>query len=202
MPFAEVDGQRIAYDDTGGEGPAVVLAHGFLMDRSMFEHQAAALSPSYRVVTWDERCFGDTEWDGKPFTYWDSAQDCLGLMDHLGLERAVVGGMSQGGFLSLRVALLAPGRVRALILLNSGCTAESAESTAATEGLLATIEEHGWVDEVARGRRRADHQRPRPERPWIAKWRSRDRGPLREAVNCLVGREDLADRLGEITCRC
>jgi len=56
-----------------------------------------------------------TEFDGQPFTYWDSAQDCLGLLDHLGIDRAVVGGMSQGGFLSLPAALVAPQRVRAPI---------------------------------------------------------------------------------------
>ena len=48
MPFAAVNGQRIAHDDSGGRGPAVVLGHGFLMDRSMFVHQVEALSRDYR----------------------------------------------------------------------------------------------------------------------------------------------------------
>ena len=100
MPFAEVNGQRIAYDDTGGERPPVILAHGFLMDREMFAPQVQALEPEFRVITWDERGFGETEFDGAPFTYWDSAADCLALLDHLGIDRAIVGGMSQGGFLS------------------------------------------------------------------------------------------------------
>src|SRR4051812_23926608 len=108
MPYAEVNGQRIRYEDTGGEGPAVILAHGFLMDREMFAPQLDALSPEFRAVAWDERGFGETEFDGKPFTYWDSAKDLLGLMDALGIDSAVVGGMSQGGFVSLRAALLAP----------------------------------------------------------------------------------------------
>ena len=111
MPVATVNGARIAYDDTG-DGPPVVLAHGFLMDRSMFAPEVAALAPTHRVITWDERGFGDTDYDGEPFTYWDSAADCLGLMDELGIDRGVVGGMSQGGFIGLRVALLAPERVR------------------------------------------------------------------------------------------
>jgi len=42
--------------------------------------------------------------------YWDSARDVLALLSHLGIERAVLGGMSQGGFLSLRAAMLAPQR--------------------------------------------------------------------------------------------
>lgn len=200
MPFADVNGQRIAYDDTSGDGPPVVLGHGFLMDRSMFEHQVAALAPAYRVITWDERCFGETVWDGKPFTYWDSARDCLGLMDHLGLEQAVVGGMSQGGFLSLRAALLAPERVSALVLLSSGCHVETAERAAANEGLLEMLDEHGWIDELAQAVAALIINDPELNEVWIARWRSRDRGPLREAGNCLSGREDLTDRLGQITC--
>ena len=113
MPLANVNGQRIYFEDSGGAGAPVILAHGFLMDHEMFAPQLAALTPEFRVITWDERGFGLTEFDGKPFTYWDSANDCLGLLDHLGISRSVVGGMSQGGFLSLRAALTAPERVRA-----------------------------------------------------------------------------------------
>ena len=66
MPFAEINGQRIAYDDTGGDGPPLILAHGFLMDREMFAPQVQALAPEFRVITWDERGFGETEFDGAP----------------------------------------------------------------------------------------------------------------------------------------
>jgi len=90
MPHAVVNDQRIYFEDTGGDGPAVVLAHGFLMDHEMFAPQVAALREAYRVITWDERGFGQTQYDGQPFDYWDSAADCLGLLDHLGIERAVV----------------------------------------------------------------------------------------------------------------
>src|SRR6516225_529714 len=113
---ASVNGISIAYSDSGGDGPAVVLSHGYLMDSSMFEPQVAALAPEYRVITWDERGFGATKATG-PFSYWDSARDVIGLLDHLGIERAVLGGMSQGGFLSLRATLSAPDRVRGLILI-------------------------------------------------------------------------------------
>src|SRR5581483_12488544 len=111
MPFAEVNGQRIRYDDTGTDGAPIIFSHGFLMDREMFAPQVEALAGEFRVISWDERGFGKTEFDGKPFTYWDSAKDCLGLLTHLGIEQAVLAGMSQGGFLSLRAALLAPERV-------------------------------------------------------------------------------------------
>src|SRR5246127_231698 len=111
MPVAAANGIEINYTDSGGTGPAVVFSHGFLMDHTMFDQQVAALTPEYRVIAWDERGHGGTRATG-PFTYWDSAADALALLDHLGIERAVLAGMSQGGFLSLRAALAAPDRVR------------------------------------------------------------------------------------------
>jgi len=96
MPFVEINGQRVRFDDSGGDGPPVMLSHGFLMDREMFAPQVEAVSPEFRVITWDQRGSGETGFDGEPFTYWDSAEDCLGLLDHLGIHEAVLGGMSQG----------------------------------------------------------------------------------------------------------
>ena len=154
MPLAEINGQRIRFDDTGGDGPPVVLSHGFLMDREMFAPQVDALAPEFRVITWDERGFGETEFDGEPFTYWDSARDCLGLLDHLGIDQAVLGGMSQGGFLSLRAALLAPERVRALVLIDTQSGVEDPERLPAYRQMQA---------DLARGRpRRRAHRRRSP----------------------------------------
>ena len=101
---APINGVDITFVDSGGTGPAVLLSHGFLMDHTMFDAQVEALAPQYRCVRWDERGFGATPAPG-PFTYWDSADDAVGLLDHLGIDEAVFVGMSQGGFLSLRAAL-------------------------------------------------------------------------------------------------
>src|SRR5437588_9277108 len=113
MPFADVNGQHLYYEDFGGDsagdGVAVLFSHGFLMDHEMFAPQVEALAGEFRCITWDERGFGQTPADG-PFSYWDSAADVLALLTHLGIERAVLAGMSQGGFLSLRAALTAPER--------------------------------------------------------------------------------------------
>jgi 3-oxoadipate enol-lactonase len=197
MPTADVNGNRIAYWDSGGDGPAVVLSHGYLMDHTMFDPQRAALAPDYRVITWDQRGFGDTGAPG-PFTYWDSARDVLALLDHLGVRRAVLGGMSQGGFLSLRAALLAPERVRALVLID---TQAGKEDPAVTEGYEQL--EAVWLD-----------QGPAPVQDvvasiilgpgqwddWFVKWASLDRAQLRHAFRCLMDRDDITGRLGEITC--
>jgi pimeloyl-ACP methyl ester carboxylesterase len=200
MPFAPINGQRIYYEDSGGDGAVVVLAHGFLMDHEMFAPQVEALRERYRVVTWDERGFGRTEFDGQPFTYWDSARDCLGLLDHLGIDRAVVGGMSQGGFLSLRAALLAPERVRALILLDTQAGVEDPERVPLYEGMIDTWLTVGPVDELAQAVATIIIDHPGENERWIATWQSRPKELLAEPGRCLMTRDDITDRLGEITC--
>ena len=79
MPVAAANGIQISYTDSGGEGPAVVFSHGFLMDHTMFGRQVTALTPQYRVVTWDQRGHGGTRATGA-FTYWDSAADEAGQL--------------------------------------------------------------------------------------------------------------------------
>ena len=200
MPHANVNGQRIYFEDTGGEAAPVILAHGFLMDHEMFAPQVAALAPEFRVVTWDERGFGLTEFDGEPFTYWDSAHDCLALLDHLDIRRAVVGGMSQGGFLSLRAALAAPERVRALVLLDTAADVDTPETLAGHQGMIDMWLAEGPVDALAEGVATIIINEPVENARWIAKWRLRPKEFLAEPGRCLTSRDDISPRLGEITC--
>jgi len=200
MPHADVNGQRIWFEDTGGDGPPVILAHGFLMDADMFVHQVEALRDRYRVITWDERGFGRTEYDGEPFSYWDSAADCLGLLDHLGIERAVVGGMSQGGFLSLRVALTAPERVRALILLDTQAGTEDADAVPEYERMRDGWLSAGPVDGLARAIAGLIISDDDVSPAWIAKWQAQPNSYIEQPFTTLMSRDDITDRLGEIMC--
>jgi 3-oxoadipate enol-lactonase len=197
MLTARINGTDLTYADTGGDGAAVVLSHGYLMDHEMFDPQVRALAPEFRVITWDERGFGGTGAPG-PFSYWDSARDLLGLLDHLGLDRAVLGGMSQGGFVSLRAALLAPERVRALALIDTQAGQEDPAVAPAYEQM-----EEIWLA-----------QGPEPVQevvasiilggiepgPWFAKWAALDRAGLQHSFRCLMDRDDITGRLAEITC--
>lgn len=201
MSYADLNSQLLYYEDTGGDGPAVVLSHGFLMDREMFAPQVAALASEFRLVSWDQRGFGDTEFDGKPFTYWDSARDCLGLLDHLGIEQAVLGGMSQGGYVSLRVALLAPERVRALVLIDTQARLESPEKLPVYRGMFDTWAAQGPGDGLAEGVADIIIADPAHNARWVAKWQSRPAELIVEPGLCLLEREDdVSPRLDEITC--
>lgn len=170
------------------------------MDREMFAPQVEVLSGEFRVITWDERGFGETEFDGKPFTYWDSARDCLGLLDHLGIEQAVLGGMSQGGFLSLRAALLAPARVRALVLIDTQAGGEDPERLPAYRQMQETWLQAGPVDDLANAIAGLIIGDPALSESWIAKWKALQLDSMRAPADCLFEREDITDRLGEISC--
>lgn len=111
MPYIDANGSRLYYEDTGGSGPAVIFSHGLLMDGDMFAPQVEALRTTYWCITWDQRGFGRTGPASEPFTYWTSARDVLDIMSSLNIEAASLAGLSQGGFLSMRAALLAPERV-------------------------------------------------------------------------------------------
>ena len=200
MPIAPVNGQKIYYEDTGGDGPPVIFSHGLFMDHEMFAPQVAALKGRYRVITWDERGHGGTAGpDLAPFTYYDSANDLAALLKHLGIERAVLAGMSQGGFLSLRAALTHPEIVGALILID---TQAGQEDPAAMAGYAQLIE--GWLtnglsDETANfiegvilgeGWSGAG--------AWKDKWRKIAPHDVVGCMDCLAHRDDITGRLGEI----
>ncbi len=196
MATAQINGTSIYFEDSGGSGPAVILSHGFLMDHSMFDAQVAALKNTHRVITWDERGFGATKPVG-PFTYWDSADDALALLDHLGIAQAFVGGMSQGGFISLRVALRAPSRVLGLILIDTQAGGEDAASVEGYEGMRAVWLEHGPapVQDIIKGLILG----PGEWKEWTDKWAALDRNNFSLAFDCLIHRDDITARLGEIT---
>lgn len=199
MPVADVNGHAIHFEDSGGSGPAVLFSHGFLMDHSMFDAQVEALAPEFRCIRWDERGFGATEARG-PFTYWDSADDCIGLLDHLGIERAVLVGMSQGGFLSLRAALAHPARVRGLGLIDTQAGEEDPEVVPQYRAMIdhwVGSEPLDPVADVVAGLILGDEAL---SAEWIARWKARDRTTLRLPGECLLTRDDISARLPEIRC--
>jgi len=199
MTVAHVNGVRVPYEDSGGSRPALVLAHGFLMDRRMFEPQVEALRSRVRVITWDQRGHGEADDSAEPYTYWDLAEDLCGLMDHLGLDRAVVGGMSQGGFISLRFALRHPDRVAGLVLIDSQAGLELEEKKGEYDIMRSVWDEDG-PSELMGGMVAAIILGRYPESPvWIERGVTRHPHGLGQIYSTLMDRDDITDRLGEIT---
>lgn len=103
--------------DEAGSGPPIVLIHSGVTDRRMWgDHLEPLAAAGYRVVAIDLPGFGDAEETPGEQAPW---RDVLGAMDDIGLERAALVGNSMGGAVALRVALVAPARVSALVLVSA-----------------------------------------------------------------------------------
>ena len=129
---ARLNGIEIDYDD-GGHGPVVLLGHGYSATGRMWDGQRRALGDRYRVISWDMRGHGQTESPNDPAQYSAAltVADMRALLRHCGVERAVVGGLSLGGYVSLAFYLAHPEMVRALVICDSGPGYRNADARAA-----------------------------------------------------------------------
>lgn len=140
MPHIDRDGVKIFYRDSGS-GPLVILSHGYGATSGMWKGQAEALCDRYRIVSWDMRGHGQSDSPEDPELYSEQAtvDDIAALIDHCSAEKAVVGGLSLGGYMSLAFNLAYPDRVHALMLFDTGPGYRNPEARA------------GW-NEMAEGR--------------------------------------------------
>jgi pimeloyl-ACP methyl ester carboxylesterase len=117
------DGVRVYYEVTGGgDAQPLVLSHGFGSSSRMWAGNTAALAANRPVITWDLRGHGRSDSPERQdlYTAEASVADLAALLDETGTEQAVIGGLSLGGYLSLRFYLAHPHRVAALILCDTG----------------------------------------------------------------------------------
>jgi len=102
----------------------VVLLHAFPLTGEMFEPQWTALGGRARFIVPDLRGFGESATAPSPSEMGTMADDVLGLLDHLGIDSAVVGGVSMGGYASLALLRNDPRRVRGLVLADTQTSAD------------------------------------------------------------------------------
>ena len=114
----KINGFEIDYK-VGGSGRPLALAHSLGMAGSIFDPMRPLLEGRAQVVTWDARGNGNSQ---KPATGWtieDLASDLSGLLEHLGIDRAVVGGLSMGGCTAIAYAVAHPEKLDGLILMDT-----------------------------------------------------------------------------------
>lgn len=112
-----VDGGVLAADDSGGDGPPLVLVHAGWADRSSWAGVASRLAGRYRIISYDARGYGASPPPQQPYT---QLGDLVAVLDHVGAPRAAVAGHSGGGGTAIGLALASPERVAALVLLAPG----------------------------------------------------------------------------------
>jgi 3-oxoadipate enol-lactonase len=112
LPRAEINGAELNYE-FAGDGPAVVLVHEGVCDLRMWDELVEVLATEFAVLRYDLRGYGDSTLPPGPFS---QHRDLLALLDHLGIERATLVGVSYGGRVALDTASVAPERISALVL--------------------------------------------------------------------------------------
>lgn len=115
------DGINIHYE-VHGAGPAVLLSHGYSATSEMWRGQIEPFSRSHKLIVWDMRGHGKSDYPEDPTAYSETAtvSDRAAILDAVGEQRAVIGGLSLGGYMSLAFHLAHPERTRALLIIDTG----------------------------------------------------------------------------------
>jgi pimeloyl-ACP methyl ester carboxylesterase len=126
MPYASAkDGTRLHYEEAGS-GTPVIFIHEFAGDHRSWEPQMRFFSRYFRCTTYAARGFppSDIPEDGERYSQAHARDDVIAVLDHLGIERAHVVGLSMGGFAALHVGIAHPRRARSLVIAGCGYGAE------------------------------------------------------------------------------
>ena len=166
MPRAHINGIQLYYESTG-EGFPLVLAHEFAGDFRSWEPQVRYFSRRYRVITYNARGYppSDVPTDEIAYSQETAVEDLRGVLDHLGIEKAHICGLSMGGTLALNFGITYPDRAQSLIIAAAG--SGSTDVDAWRENVVASsrgMEERGmaYMDGYSRGEARVQLLRKDP----------------------------------------
>lgn len=200
---------RLFYDEHGAArrkgDPTIVLLHGLLFDGGMWRGQVEALASLGRVVVMDGPGHGKSE-PGPRFTVEDHADAMFDALNELGIDRAIVIGLSWGGMLGMRLALQHPEKVAGLAILDSSASAETLQRKVKYRSFIALHRRLGtppalYEREIAplMFSRRTRMERPDLVQRAYAHAMGFDRGGVaRAAIAVVVHRTDIKEKLGRI----
>src|SRR5260370_19941014 len=121
MPKNNRDGVKVYYEGHGS-GPALLLTDGYSSTSAMWQGQIAALAKHHNLVLWDMRGHGQSDYPDDALAYSEAltVADMAALLDAVGADQAIIGGLSLGGYMSLAFYRAHPERVSALLIIDTG----------------------------------------------------------------------------------
>ncbi|WP_291103114.1 MULTISPECIES: alpha/beta fold hydrolase [unclassified Flavobacterium] len=138
-----VNNFNFSYDDVGDGSIPIIFLHGFPFDKTMWRGQLDFLKSSYRLIACDIRGFGKSTDEESPLSIDLFGNDLIQFMDTLNIDKAIVCGLSMGGYLALNVIKRFPSHFEALILCDTQCIADTAESKEKRYKIIEEIETDG-----------------------------------------------------------
>jgi 3-oxoadipate enol-lactonase len=139
--IAQLPGFQVGFDDSG-DGLPVVFLHGFPHDRSLWASQRLSLAPRVRCIVPDLRGFGQSSTHG-PFSMDQYADDVIQLLDWLGIESAVVCGLSMGGYVAMALWRRHADRIRGFVFCDTRAGADTDEGRTRRDELIAQVKRDG-----------------------------------------------------------
>lgn len=145
MPRATIDNLELEFTDTGGEGIPVVLLHAFPLNSGEWEPQVGSLGDRYRLIAPDLKGFGRSSApaDRSLYSMDAYADEVKGLLDHLGVKRVVLTGLSMGGYIAFAFWRRYRNAVEALVLADTRAEADAPEGVEKRTSQQKTVAEQG-----------------------------------------------------------
>lgn len=207
MPYANVNGAKLYYEDTGGDKPAVLFTHGIFFSSAMFAPQFDALKSQYRCIGVDWRGQGRSEVTLGGYDVDNLARDCMELMTHLSQPQFHWVGLSIGGVAGIRMAAEQPERIKSLMAIGAAADAEPYEKLTRYETLFARILAEGFEsirDQLAPilfgPAFLDDPSRAALKEQWIDIMCANDRTACCRAAAPILRRRDIRYLLPHVTC--
>lgn len=142
--YFNIENTKIAYQVYGQNNVnTLVFIHGFPFDQSMWKQQIDFFQKNFKIVTFDVRGHGNSEIGNKDFTINLLADDLIFLLDELNIQKAVICGLSMGGYIALNAVKRFPERFAALVLCDTTCKADTEEGKQKREQTKNVINQKG-----------------------------------------------------------
>lgn len=202
MPELTSRGARLFYEDEG-TGPVMLLSHSWLCDGRQWPQVPDLVERGYRVLNLDNRGHGRSGPCTTPFSMWDMADDLVAVLDDAGVDRAILVGLSIGGFAAIRAALRYPGRVRALVLADTAASGQALLNRVKITALTPVWRSPARRLIVSQPSKvlfgpTARREQPDLVRTWRERFLAQDPESMMNAAHAFISRDDVTRRLSAI----
>jgi pimeloyl-ACP methyl ester carboxylesterase len=201
MPTAQVNGTRMNYTDTGGQGTPLLLLHAFPLHSGMWQQQIDTLGDRFRLIAPDLKGFGasDAPEDAADYSMDGYARDLKALLDELGVEKATVAGLSMGGYIVFAFLRLYRDSVAALVLADTRAEADPPEGKDKRSAQQAQVREQGTaglIDGLAGALLSEDTRESQPE--VVARAKELMQNPPAGFIGALEAMKNRPDSTGDL----
>ncbi len=140
----QANGINVSYLEEGvSNAVPLIFIHGFPFNKEMWSAQLTALGSSYRCIAYDVRGHGDSEAGAAQFSIPQFADDLFSFMDALKIDKAIIVGLSMGGYIALHAIEKSPARIVGLVLCDTQCAADTQEGRDKRKKTIAFIQKNG-----------------------------------------------------------